>query len=243
MCTVTFIPGKEKVFLTSNRDVSTDRFPALPPQSYPCDTGTIFYPRDTAAGGTWFGVHENGQVLVLLNGGFKFHAPAPPYRKSRGLILLDLLGHESPFNYFRAISLEYIEAFTLVIWEDENLFECRWDGERKYAKHLDKTIGHIWSSVTLYGQEAATRREKWFADWLKDMSDPAQTDVLHFHQFSGTGDSHNDLTMNRDGKFHTASITNVTITGTSLDMTYLDLLNNKTYLQPIELNKEWAARQ
>src|SRR5258706_5870429 len=130
MCTVTFIPGKEKVYLTSNRDEKHGRSPAVPPQGYDFISGKIYFPKDGTAGGTWFAVHENGNIIVVLNGIFKFHEPAPPYRKSRGLIVLELLEHESPFNVFRSISLDEIEPFTLVIWEEDELFECRWDGDK-----------------------------------------------------------------------------------------------------------------
>ncbi|MCW3118739.1 MAG: hypothetical protein JWM28_2821 [Chitinophagaceae bacterium] len=242
MCTVTFIPYNEKIFLTSNRDEKSRRPIAVPPQSYLFRSGKIFFPKDGIAGGTWFAVHENGNVLVLLNGGFKSHGPAPLYRKSRGLILIELAEHETPFNFFRSISLEDIEPFTLVIWENENLFECRWDGEKKYAMHLDKTIPYIWSSVTLYKDDVAGKRKIWFEEWLANQSACTQNDILHFHRFSGDGDNHNDLTMNRDGKVFTVSITGVEISETKAEMTYLDLLNNKTYLQSIELNKEWAGR-
>jgi Transport and Golgi organisation 2 len=242
MCTVTFIPDNEKVFLTSNRDEKSRRSIAVPPQSYTFNSGKIFFPKDRNAGGTWFAVHENGTVLVLLNGGFKFHKSAPPYRKSRGLILVELIEHETPFNFFRSISLEDIEPFTLVIWENENLFECRWDGEKKYAKHLDKTMPHIWSSATLYDDKVSAKRKSWFEEWLINRTAFTQNDILHFHQFTGDGDKHNDLTMNRHGKVFTVSITGVEISETKAAITYLDLLNNKTYLQPIELNKEWAER-
>jgi hypothetical protein len=242
MCTVTFIPYTGKVFFTSNRDEKSRRSIAVPPQPYAFSSGKIFFPKDGNAGGTWFAVHENGNVLVLLNGGFKFHKPVPPYRKSRGLILIELIDHETPFNFFRAISLEDIEPFTLVIWENENLFECRWDGEKKYAMHLDKTIPHIWSSATLYDDEVSAKRKGWFEKWLTDKSEFTQKEILHFHRFTGDGDSDNDFTMNRDGKIFTVSITGVEISETKVEMTYLDLLNNKTYLQPIELNKEWAGR-
>ena len=242
MCTVTFIPDKEKVFFTSNRDEKSRRSIAVPPQPYAFGSGKIFFPKDENAGGTWFAVHENGNVLVLLNGGFKFHEPAPPYRKSRGLILVELIEHETPFNFFRSISLDSIEPFTLVIWENENLFECRWDGEKKYAKHLDKTISHIWSSATLYDDAVSNKRKTWFEKWLADRTEFTQNEILYFHQFTGDGDSHNDLTINRDGKVFTVSITGVEISETNAQITYLDLLNNKTYLQHIELNKEWAGR-
>lgn len=242
MCTVTYIPFNEKVFITSNRDEKSRRVIAIPPQSYDFDSGKVFFPKDGDAGGTWFAVHENGNVIVLLNGGFKYHESKPPYRKSRGLILAELIEHETPFNFFRSISLEDIEPFTLVIWENESLFECRWDGEKKYAKHLDKAVPHIWSSATLYNEEISEKRKNWFEEWVTDKKEFTQQEVLDFHQFTGDGDSHNDLNMNRDGEVFTVSITGVEISDTKTMMTYLDLLNNKTYLQPIELNKEWAAR-
>ena len=242
MCTVSFIPFAGKIFLTSNRDEKSRRSIAVPPQCYSYRSGKILFPKDGNAGGTWFAIHENGNTLVLLNGGFKIHKPAPPYGKSRGLVLLELADHETPFNFFRSINLDDIEPFTLILWESDDLYECRWDGERKYAKHLDKSLPYIWSSVTLYDDEIAEKREIWFQDWFDARSSFNQDDLLNFHRFTGEGDKHNDLTMNRDGKIFTVSITGVEITETNAIMTYLDLLNNKTYLQRIELNKEWAGR-
>ena len=240
MCTVTYIPAKEKIFLTSNRDEKSWRFPAIPPCEYDFLSGKIYYPKDANAGGTWLAVHENGNIIVLLNGGFKFHESKPPYRKSRGLILLDLVQHESPFDFFRSISLEEIEPFTLVIWQDNELFECRWDGEKKHAKQIDKSVPHIWSSATLYNEEITSKRKMWFEKWLKERNEFSQTDILRFHQFTGDGDSHNDLAMNRDDKVFTVSITGVEISDHKAQITYLDLPENKTYLCNIDLKKELA---
>lgn len=229
MCTVTYIPAQGRVFLTSNRDEKSWRYPAIPPQEYDFSSGKIYFPKDANAGGTWLAVHENGNAIVLLNGGFKFHESRPPYRKSRGLILLDLIEHDSPFDFFRSINLEEIEAFTLVIWQDKELFECRWDGEKKYAKQIDKTVPHIWSSATLYNEEITAKRKGWFEEWLKNNDEFSQKDILHFHQFTGDGDAHNDLAMNRDGKVFTVSITGIEISDHKAQITYLDLQENKTH--------------
>ena len=242
MCTVTYIPFNRKVFITSNRDEKSWRLTAVPPQEYSFLSGKIYFPKDTNAGGSWFAVHENGNAIVLLNGGFKLHESKPPYRLSRGLILLDLIQHDSPFDYFRSISLEEIEPFTLVIWQDNELFECRWDDEKKYAKQIDKSVPHIWSSVTLYNDETALKRKSWFDAWLKNTNEFTQRDILHFHQFTGDGDAHNDLTMNRDGNVFTVSITGVEISDHTAQMAYLDLQNNREYLQHIEFKKELAGR-
>jgi len=225
MCTVTFIPSKEHIILTSNRDEKHWRSPAQPPAPHAFKTGNILFPKDGDAGGTWFAVHENGNAVVFLNGGFVRHEPKPPYRRSRGLILLDLLDSSSPRDSFLSIDLDNIEPFTAVIWDDSRLFECRWDGQQKHHKQLDSTSPHIWSSATLYDDEVIARRRLWFTGWLAKHPMPAQEDILHFHQFTGDGDTHNDLLMNRDGKVFTVSVTSVQIEPARASVRYLDIRN------------------
>src|SRR5258708_172671 len=105
MCTVTYIPARDGFFLTSNRDENSGRPPAVPPFLYPMKTGSILFPRDAQAGGSWFAVHENGNALVLLNGALTRHQPAPPYRRSRGLILLELADTVHPLYRFGEMDL------------------------------------------------------------------------------------------------------------------------------------------
>jgi hypothetical protein len=223
MCTVTFIPCKEHIILTSNRDEKHWRSHAHAPARHPFNTGNILYPRDGDAGGTWFAVHENGNAVIFLNGGFVKHEPAPPYRRSRGLILLDLLDSASPYDTFTSIDLNNIEPFTAIIWGDGRLFECRWDGNKKHSKAMNATVPHIWSSVTLYDEQVVAKRNQWFANWLLKHPSATQDDILHFHQFTGDGDSHNDLLMNRDGKVFTVSVTSVIMRPDKASLRYLDL--------------------
>ena len=225
MCTVTFIPSKEYIILTSNRDEKHWRSPAHAPARHNFSTGNILFPKDGDAGGTWFAVHENGNAVIFLNGGFVKHESEPPYRRSRGLILLDLLDAVSPCDSFDRIDLDDIEPFTAIIWDDGRLYECRWDGVRKYSKEMDNEQPHIWSSVTLYDEQVIAKRGQWFADWLLQHIDPNQEDILHFHQFTGDGDTHNDLMMNRDGKVFTVSVTSAQIQRSGASLTYLDLKN------------------
>jgi hypothetical protein len=228
MCTVTFIPSKEHILLTSNRDEKHWRSAAHAPARYPFTTGNILFPRDGDAGGTWFAVHENGNAVIFLNGGFVKHEPAPPYRRSRGLILLDLLDSVSPYAAFNAIDLNNIEPFTAVIWNGDQLHECRWDGSRKQVKEMDKSKPHIWSSVTLYDEQVVAKRKQWFDSWLQQHPSPTQDDVLHFHQFTGDGDAHNDLLMNRDGKVFTVSVTSVAMHDRKATLEYVDIKSGVT---------------
>lgn len=237
MCTVTFIPVKDSVFLTSNRDEKHWRKDAIHPGVYPFDSGKILFPKDGDAGGTWIAVHENGNAIVFLNGGFEAHQSEPPYRKSRGLILIDLIEGSTPYNSFLAIKLNGIEPFTAVMWDDGHLFECRWDGKEKFTKEMDNQKPHIWSSVTLYDAEVIARREKWFQSFLDKNPVPALKDILHFHQFSGEGDAHNDIRMNRDGMVFTVSVTSVEILGHAAEMHYLDLKNDKEARQDFIFEK------
>jgi hypothetical protein len=237
MCTVTFINTGGKIFLTSNRDEKHRRKPAIAPEAYSFINGKIIYPKDADAGGTWFAAHENGNVIILLNGAFVKHDSAPPYRHSRGLIILKLLQHNDVIEQFNKIDLENIEPFTLVIWFDGKLYECRWDGSDKFFTEKDNSVSHIWSSATLYDDNIVYKRKKWFAEWLSKNKLPVQDDIFHFHQFTGDGDKHNDLLMNRDGEVFTVSITGVEISKDTAFVKYLDLLQHKVYTEQIYLLK------
>ena len=128
MCTVTYIPVNNKYFISSNRDEKSNRGQAIPPAVYRQNDKMLIFPKDPDAGGSWIALHENGNAAVLLNGAFEKHDPLPPFRKSRGLIFLNIISQEKPVRYFQQADLLQIEPFTLVIAENNNLYECRWDG-------------------------------------------------------------------------------------------------------------------
>src|SRR3954465_10304679 len=96
MCTVTFIPVKDKVYITSNRDEKVVRKQALQPAEYYRKGAKLLFPKDPDAGGTWIALHENGNAVVLLNGAFEKHKPNPPYLRSRGIVMLDIIAEARP---------------------------------------------------------------------------------------------------------------------------------------------------
>lgn len=242
MCTVTYIPTKENIYLTSNRDEKNWRTDAHAPEAYVLSSGRIIFPKDGDAGGTWIAAHENGNAVVFLNGGFVAHTPAPPYRKSRGLILLDLIDHHAPYNCFLVIDLTGIEPFTAIIRDQNRLFECRWDGSNKHHEEIDAGQPHIWSSCTLYSGDTISKRRSWFEEWIESNAFPTQEEILHFHQFTGDGDSHNDLRMNRDGKVFTVSVTSVEISKDAIAMDYLDLKNDQSSTVQLGFESSIAGR-
>jgi hypothetical protein len=242
MCTVTFIPVKDKFFITSNRDEKILRKPALPPTVYNLEGASIIFPKDSGAGGTWIAMHENGNAIVLLNGGFKKHTSAPPYIKSRGIVLLDVIKTISPFKTFSVLNLSGVEPFTIVLLDNSVLYECRWDGKNKYRKELDIIKPYIWSSVTLYDNEIVQKREQWFKEWLAKNPQPTMRDILNFHLFTGDGDKHNDLRMNRNGEMLTLSVTGMEINNDKGTMQYYDLIKNELYKKELYFTSSYAIQ-
>lgn len=74
--------------VAANRDEFFDR-PSEGPALRPTPSGPIVAPLDVRAGGTWFGVNEQGVFAALTN---RPCTDADPSRKSRGHVVTDALG-------------------------------------------------------------------------------------------------------------------------------------------------------
>lgn len=231
MCTVTYIPFQKGFYLTSNRDEKAVRLKSDIPRWYTFASGKILFPKDGNAGGTWIALHENRNAMVLLNGGLQNHHYAAPYRKSRGLIYLDIFDHPQPANAFEKISLIKIEPFTLIIRQQQQLFEAIWDGTEKRITQLDAAIPFIWSSVTLYSEQVIMNRRKWFHNFHNHNVELNKDAILNFHRFAGEGDKTNDVLMNRNNEMFTVSITMLHQEQDISKMYYIDLLANETYTE------------
>lgn len=120
MCTVTFVPTSTGFILTSNRDEKNYR-PTLPPEIHVVNGKKLLFPKDEEAGGTWIATNNQHQTVCLLNGAFETHVKNPPYRKSRGLILLESFGYDSFAEFAENVDLENIEPFTLLLIEHQEI--------------------------------------------------------------------------------------------------------------------------
>ena len=228
MCTVTYISSGVHFYFTSSRDEQAARAIASFPELHKINGQNILFPKDEQAGGSWIAVNENGNVAVMINGAVLAHRPEPPYRRSRGLILLDLVSKSSPTAAFEATDFYRIEPFTIILFEEEKLWSGKWDGREKRLQSLNAVKPHIWSSVTLYDPSAIQKRENWFHRWLTEYPNPSATDIISFHQQGGDGDSFNDLLMNRAGKLFTNSISSIRLSPEAAEFRYIDLRNVKT---------------
>ncbi len=207
MCTVTFVKTVDKIVITSNRDEKVIRPNAIPPKNYIVKGKNVIYPKDPKAGGTWYVVDDNGTILVLLNGANEKHIVKLPYRKSRGLIVLEMIGSESPRDFWDEINLDNIEPFTLVLYQNESLFQLRWNGMEKETIVMDGNKNHIWSSSTLYPQSVREKRANWFYTFLDVTPEISETEMFQFHRYAEEGNQENGLVINRNQEMKTVSIT------------------------------------
>jgi hypothetical protein len=129
-----------------------------------------------------------------------------------------------------------VEPFTLILWQDQLLHECRWDGAAKHCVQIDKSQPHIWSSVTLYDAAIRQRRENWFRQWLQECLNPQQEDAIAFHHFGGDGNIENDLVMNRSNTLSTVSITSAVLGHQKTAMIYHDLVTGSQHCKYALLN-------
>ncbi len=203
MCTVLFIPRGDKYFFASLRDENPLRPRAIAPEFKLMGDTVVLSPTDALAGGTWLGITETGNVIILLNGAFDKHERKINYIKSRGFIVAELLASNSPIADWDLFDMEAVEPFTLVVWNGGNLFELVWDGQIKHSSKLKATKPYIWSSSTLYNGEAKAHRKNLFANWIALDTPVSALSLLNF--FKWYPDDENGFLMNRNDLTKTLS--------------------------------------
>lgn len=231
MCTVTLIPNStpDKGFvLTSNRDEAAQR-EAIAPEFYTHKGVKLLYPKDTTSGGTWIGISQAKRLICLLNGEFENHIKNKSYRKSRGVVVKDLLASVNIDQGISEYDLDQIEPFTIILvdWKEPLRFvELVWDGRKKHIKELELKA-HLWSSSPLYTTQMKRQREKWFLDY-QDKNELSAENLLEFHKSAGVGDKNTALVMDR-GYVKTQSITQIVHSSEGTTMRYEDLGSDKIY--------------
>ena len=229
MCTVSFVYSNGKTIITSNRDEKVLRKSAVEPRNYCINNKNILFPKDPKAGGTWFAVDENANVLVLLNGADEKHKVLLPYRKSRGLIVLDIISSVSPKDFWNEIDLEKIEPFTLVLFQNSQLFQLRWNGNQKETLVLNECKNHVWSSATLYSKEICEKRSEWFYSFLEKITFPSAIEMFHFHRNTEKENLENGLVINRNEEMKTLSITQAILEKNKAEVVHHDLITNLSF--------------
>lgn len=232
MCVLTYLPTPSGFIFTSNRDESIMRASAISPRKYEIEGHYVFFPKDPLGGGTWIGGCDTF-TLCLLNGGFEKHSPVPPYRHSRGKVILDFYKYVDVEKFLQNYNFDTIEPFTLIIISRHislTITEIRWTGKEVYHKNITANEPKIWSSVTLYTPEIIQEREHWFSNFLQENPNYTEEDILKFHHFGGKGDTRNDIKMNRENKLMTLSVTQFKVDSEDFVVRYQDLQKDKNFV-------------
>ena len=217
MCTVSYIPYNGGFILTSNRDESPFRETARPQKIQLHTQCEVVAPLDKENGGTWIALDiDRKKVACLLNGAFVKHKRKLPYRKSRGLILMEAFQHSSFASFVNTVNLENIEPFTLILIEKSGLHVLVWDGVEKHEQILDVTKSHLWSSSTLYNAREQAQKQAVFEQFLEEFSISPNT-VFELH-----GNHRKHFILDRN-EVKTVSITQIQVTADKTSLDYYPL--------------------
>jgi hypothetical protein len=229
MCTLSFFPKSDNsgFILTFSRDEMMSRSTV---ELVHDELRDLVYPKDALYGGTWLAMSKrNGRLTCLLNGAFERHERILPYRKSRGLVLLESFDYADMLDFFEDYDFENIEPFTILTFQNDEIFEFRWDGKQGYVKKLDAQSPHIRSSCTLYNEAVRHEREVWFSDYLAQKNNKIlASDLWQFHKTKNEEAPEKGILMSRPLGPSTVSITqlNYSFSSQLIDFKYYELGNH-----------------
>lgn len=236
MCTVTFVLSKSGYILTHNRDEMLSRTPSEVPEYHEHNSTWLLYPKDPEGNGTWIALNEKGNWACLLNGAFNHYGEIRNKQQSRGKIAIEVLIN----NRVRLIdqSLECYLPFTLLLYEDNRLWDIRWDGNKLHQQEKNTKENHIWSSTNMYPKDIREQREQWFSDFLKDNSaDPEGLWKFHKHGGVGANPQHR-LHMSVPGKQATVSTTQIFQENNDIQFIHTNFVNrNHLKIRPNFVNE------
>lgn len=236
MCTLTYLPLSDDSFvMTHNRDEDPARNTSGLHREQ-IQGQLVVFPRDVA-GGTWVAMSDRQRLAFVLNGAYERHERTPPYRLSRGRMLLDYYQYGSSFDFADHYQFAGIEPFTLVIKEPDGLTDIRWDGTVLRCRDLNQYQPHIWSSPTLYDAHMRRERAEWFDAWYTE-SAHSRDSILDFHQHGGDPSVYHRLVMNYQDRVRTVSVTSVACNAREGSMRYLNLLTNEEVEDQIDLTTD-----
>lgn len=179
MCIVSIFFEEDGGFtLTHNRDESIFR-----PFSENTETqkkyGQLYTaPLDLVSGGTWI-YYSSQFAACILNGAYKPHMHDPPYRLSRGLLILELLRYRSLGEFIAEVDLSGIEPFTMIMIDKLN-HDAKilvWDEVQKHSEDLNGHKVVIRASSPLY---TAVEKQEVNEIFMK-MKHPDPDEIFEMH--------------------------------------------------------------
>jgi uncharacterized protein with NRDE domain len=236
MCTVSFVPAGRRYIFTFNRDEQPERQTLCYITHLQLAFKDIYYAKDSKTGGTWFAADNKGTVAMLFNGAFIRHKKQTKYKKSRGIILLELIASQKVLYSFKQQDLDNTEPFSIILFEYQKLFRLTWDGNNKHIARLKTDKSHIFSSVTLYDEDVQQQRKKWMNDFLTNSATVNEEIIYGFHANYNAADKQNGLLIKREGCCSTISISQAVLQNKNLLIKHWDINTENFYQQSVIIN-------
>jgi hypothetical protein len=228
MCILSLVRTANSIVLTSNRDEQRVRPNSLPPEIISTKNRKSILARDAQAKGTWLLTDNVGRTAVLLNGAFECHTPTPPYRESRGIILMNLFQEENFKSAFLFYNLENIEPFQVVYLDQTEAFQCVWDGTQKHVFQIDLSTPNVFFSPTLYQREQQELKKNHFLKSFDQANSQEAQTLFEFH--TSQNEDHSDLNffMNRENQT-TKSVTQIELHATHSNYCHWQAWDNQRH--------------
>ena len=141
-----------------------------------------------------------------------------------------------PVVEWSLMDMDGIEPYTLIIFDDGNLFQLVWDGAEKHRMLLENDKPYLWSSATLYDSSAQQIRKDLFQNWIA-MSPPiTKLTVLNF--LKSFENKEIGFLMNRNDSVQTLSYSFIELLNDKeAVMSYYDLKDYIYHASKIEMNR------
>jgi len=129
-------------------------------------------------------------------------------------------------EFYNEYDFNGLEPFTLLIIENDQLFELIVNQSSVRLRELDCKKPYMYSSSTLYGTAIMEDRILTFYQWYYKRENITQEDVLLFHQKFLYKDEKEKPENQTNNILNTVSITSVYKTSQMAQIHYFDLIND-----------------
>ncbi len=180
MCIISFYKTNNKIILTHNRDEKISRIASLKIEERKWHNKIFYSPVDHLKNGTWIFYSEQYIACILNGGKEKPLALKNEYKKSRGIVLLDLMKYDSVHEYIDSESFEDIAPFTLFVHEikSKKTFLLFWNEIKLEINDLTDVNFVFRASSTLYSPKRMHELENIFHKF----NNPSSQAIFDLHQ-------------------------------------------------------------